>query len=795
MEKGLTTLEAQEKLKIVGPNEITTKEKVSTLSIFLSQFPNFINLILVSASILSFVVGSAVDGAFILIILLLNALFGFIQEYRAEKSLDKLKTYVKSVVRVIRDGKEIELAAENIVPGDILILSEGDRIPADGKIISNKFLEIDESILTGESLPVIKNQSDSIFLGTLITKGSAHVLVEKTGKETRFGQIAQTLSQVTPDKTPLQKRLDGLARTLSLIILLVSAFIIPIGIFQGKEIISLLLLAVSIGIAAIPEGLPAVVTIALAIGTGKMAKRKAIVRRMQSVETLGAVQIIITDKTGTLTQNIMKVKKAWLFKKEYLPPLLRACVLGNTASLIEKADLPAGKAGKNSFDIVGDKTDGALLLWAKEKIQDFQDLQKEGKILDEYSFDPENLTITTVWEHPAGTKHVFVRGSPETVLSKSKIPQKEKDEIIKTYQQYAKDGLRVIGFGTRIGHHSHIERADAEKDLTFLGIVGIYDPPRIEAKKAVEESKKAGIHTIMVTGDNSLTAESIAREIGLLEDLDDIATGEEIDKMTDEELGKIILKTRIFARTKPEDKLRLVTVLKKMGYVVGVTGDGVNDALALKRADVGLAMGESGTDVAKEASDIVLTDDNFSTVVSAVEEGRTIYNNILKSITYLLAGNLSEILFVFLATLFSLPNPLFPTQILWINLVTDGLPALALASDNKDPDILNKKPRNPNDPILSNHRLIFILTSGISLSLLFIFVFNAVLKMSGSEMLARTIVFNLMIASHMILAIVVRGKSIFRLNKFLVIAVLLTLILQTIITFNPFFQSIFRLGF
>ena len=789
MEKGLTSLSALEKQKTFGKNEITTQERISTLSLFVSQFPTFINAILLAASIISFITGSMIDGIFILIILLLNAFFGFIQEYRAERSLDKLKTYVKPVVRVIRDGKEIQLEAIDIVPEDIILLSEGDRIPADGKIISNKFLEIDESILTGESLSVIKSYNDSIFLGTLVTKGSSRLLVEKIGLQTRFGQIAQTLAGVVPDKTPLQKRLDGLAKTLSIIILAVAAFIIPLGIFQEKEFIPLLLIAVSIGIAAIPEGLPAVVTIALAIGTAKMAKRKAIVRRMQAVETLGAVQIIITDKTGTLTQNTMRVKKFWAPKNEHLAPLLKACILGNTASLIEKKE-------KNSFDVIGDKTDGALLLWAHEKMQNLEDIKKEGKILEEYSFDPQASTITTIFESNK-TKHIFVRGAPEVVLSKSKISQKETEDINKIYEEYAKEGLRVIGFGTRTSdHHSlHIAREDAEKDLTFLGIVGIYDPPRVEAKKAVEESRRAGIQTIMVTGDNTLTASALASEIGLLEKGDDIATGQDLDKMTDEQLQKIILKTRIFARTKPEDKLRLVTVLKKMGYVVGVTGDGVNDALALKRADVGLAMGESGTDVAKEASDIVLTDDNFSTVVSAVEEGRTIYNNILKSITYLLSGNLSEILFVFLSTLFGLPNPLFPTQILWINLVTDGLPALALASDNKDHSVLSKKPRNPNAPILSNHRLIFILTSGIALSLFFILVFNAVIKISHSEILARTVVFNLLIVSHMVLAFIVRGRSMFKLNKFLIIGVLFTLILQAVITFNPFFQNIFRLGF
>ena len=789
MEKGLSVLEALEKQKIFGKNEITTQERVSGFSLFVSQFPTFINAILVTASILSFITGGIIDGIFILIILFLNAFFGFIQEYRAEKSLDKLKTYVKAVVRVIRDGKEIQVDAIDLVPGDIVQVGEGDRIPADGKITENKFLEVDESILTGESLSVIKNRGESVFSGTLITKGSSRIIIETTGNKTRFGQIAQTLAGVAPDKTPLQKRLDGLAKTLSLIILIIAAFIIPLGIWQGKEFVFLLLIAVSIGVAAIPEGLPAVVTISLAIGTAKMAKRKAIVRRMQSVETLGAVQIIITDKTGTLTQNVMRVKKIQTLKNDYVAPLLKACVLGNTASLIDRSG--------EKPDIVGDKTDGALLLWAKEQKQDLENLKKEGAILEEYSFDPQKSTVTTIWVDKQNAKHIFVRGAPEVVLSKSKISQIDKDKVIKLYQDYAKQGLRVIGFATRTSdHHSlHIAREDAEKNLTFLGIVGIYDPPRLEAKKAVEESRRAGIQTIMVTGDNTLTASAIAKEIGLLEEGDDIATGEEIDKMTDEQLQKIILKTRIFARTKPEDKLRLVTVLKKMGYIVGVTGDGVNDALALKRADVGLAMGESGTDVAKEASDIVLTDDNFSTVVAAVEEGRTIYNNILKSITYLLTGNLSELSFIFFASLLGMTNPFFPTQILWINLVTDGIPALALASDNRDPDILNKKPRNPNAPILSNGRLTFIATVGLSLSLFLLFIFTTLLENGSSETLARTIVFNTLIASHMILAFIVRGRLMFRLNKFLIIGVLFILALQTVITFNPFFQGIFRLGF
>ena len=787
MEKGLTSLEVQEKQRIFGKNEITAQERISAFSLFISQFPTFINGILVIASILSFVIGNTLDGTLILIILFLNALFGFAQEYRAEKSLDKLKAFVKSEVRVIRDGKVLQLDAGDLVPGDIVRISEGDKIPADGKIISDKFLEVDESILTGESLSVIKNHNDSVFSGTLVTRGNSRILITTIGNQTRFGQIAQTLGSVAPDKTPLQKRLDGLAKILSAIILIIAAIIVPVGIFQGKEFIPLLLIAVSISIAAIPEGLPAVVTIALAIGTSKMAKRKAIVRRMQSVETLGAVQIIITDKTGTLTQNIMRVKKFWTPKKEYETSLIRACVLGNTASLIEKKE-------KNSFDVIGDKTDGALLLWAKEQAGNLEKIKAEGKILEEYSFDPQTSTITTIWQNKV--KHIFVRGAPEVVLSKSKLSEKEREGINKIYEEYAREGYRVIGFGTRISNHKgDIERKDAEKDLIFLGIVGIYDPPRPEAKTAVENARKAGIQTIMVTGDNVLTASALAREIGLLEKGDDIATGEEIDKLSDEQLEKIILKTRIFARTKPEDKLRLVTVLKKMGYVVGVTGDGVNDALALKRADVGLAMGECGTDVAKEASDIILTDDNFATVVSAVEEGRTIYNNIIKAITYLLATNFSDLAFVFFANLFGLPNPFFPTQILWINLVTDGLPALALASDNKDHTVLNNKPRDPHAPILNRARLTLIITIGLSLSLGYLLIFSTLLENGSSETFARTIVLNTLVVSHMALAFVMRGKTLFKFNKFLILGVLFTLTLQAIITFNPFFQQIFRLGF
>ncbi|MBI4096326.1 MAG: cation-translocating P-type ATPase [Candidatus Levybacteria bacterium] len=784
MEKGLTTLEAQKLLQSVGKNEVVREERTTPFALFFSQFPNFINAILASASVLSFVIGGYIDGIFILTVILINSVFGFLQEYRAEKSLQKLKEYIKPIARVLRDGKEIQLETCELVPGDLVILSQGDRIPADGKLIADKDIETDESILTGESGTVIKSRNDNIFLGTLIAKGRGTLLVEATGANTRFGKIAQTLSAVFAEKTPLQKKLDSLGKTLSFFVIIIAFSIIPIGILQGEKFLPLSLLAISVGISAIPEGLPAIVTIALAIGVARMARKKAIVRKMASVETLGSIQILLIDKTGTLTENSQKVKKLWLKEENYLTPLLKACVLGNTASLIEKAN--------NSFDIAGSKTDGALLLFAKEKVKNIEAL-KEGQIIEEYEFDADTKTIATVFKEK-DRKFLFVRGAPENILKESELTSDQKNKITKLFEEYAREGLRIVAFAKKENIHEVKERKNLEKDLEFLGFVGIYDPPRKEVKLAVEKAKLAGIRTIMVTGDNELTALAIAKDVGLIEKDEDVATGEEIEKMPDEELEKLALKTRIFARNKPEDKLRLVTIFKKLGFVVGVTGDGVNDALALKKADVGIAMGEKGTDVAKEASDIVLTDDNFSTLVGAVEEGRTIYNNIVKSVTYLITGNLSEIALIFFASLFGMPNPLLPTQILWINIVTDSLPALALASDNRDHKVLNLKPRDQDAPILSNHRLTFILIAGLLLAFFLLASFKLSLGVYSTT-LSRTILFNLLVVSHMALSFLVRGKSIFKINKFLIASVAITLIVQVIITLHPLSQKLLHLGF
>lgn len=787
MENGLTSKEAIEKLQSVGKNQIVTKQIKTPLFIFFSQFPTSINAILVIAAIFSFVIHDLLDSIFILAIIFLNSFFSFIQEYKAEKSLEKLKKFIIPISKVLRDGKEIEIPTEELVPQDLVVIREGERIPADGKLILNHAIEVDESMLTGESLPVIKEQNDEVFSGTLVVKGKGHVIVQKTGMNTRFGQIAGTLATVVADKTPLQKKLDKLSRILSLIAILTAILLLVIGLNQKKDAIPLILLSVSIGVAAIPEGLPAIITIALAIGTNRMAKRNTIIRKMPAVETLGSVQVILIDKTGTLTKNQMQVKKFWVQNKESFPTLLKACVLGNTASLIQKGE-------PNTFDILGSKTDGALLLFANSYSVTSDSIKNEGKVIDEYVFDSNTKTITTVFKTNE-KDYVFVKGAPEAIIEKSKLNNFEKEKITEVFKEYARGGLRVIGFGTRIKKHGeNNSRESLEQNLNFLGFLALYDPPRNDAKHAVLMAKNAGIQPIMVTGDNELTALAIAKEVGLIEKNEDVVTSDQLKNMSDEELAKIIRKVKVYARARPEDKLRLVSIFKKEGFVVGVTGDGVNDSLALKQADVGVAMGEKGTDVAKEASDIILLDDSFATFVKAIEEGRKIYNNIVKAVTYLIIGNLSEICLILGAVILGLPTPLLPTQILWINIVTDALPALALASDNHGKNLLSYHPRNPTDPMLSKNRFYLIVLGGIFISFPLIFIFNLLLA-SSSESHARTIIFNLLVFFQMILALAIRGNLKSKPNNFLILSIIATLIIQFLITTIPFFQQIFQLEF
>lgn len=782
-EQGLSSHEVLKRKNIYGKNEIPASEALSIRNLFFSQFPTVINGILFIAVALSLLLKNYFDCLFILAIIIINAIFGFIQEYRAQKSLEKLKNYTAPTTRVIREGKEEKIMAADLVPDDIVVVTEGDRVPADGELIEAHHLEIDESILTGESLPVIKQTKNEVFMGTLAIKGNGVFRIKAIGTETRFGQIAHKLSTIQPGKTPLAENMDSLGKLLSYLALFIGLLIVPIGFFQHQAIIPLILVGVSIGIAAIPESLPAVVIIALALGTHRMAKRGAVVRKMPVIETLGAVQYILVDKTGTLTANAMKVKKYWLPEKKLLPMLLESCIMGNTAALVEKSN-------EHDYEIIGDKTDGALLLWVKE----FGDINMPtgGKVIDEYVFDAKKKTITTVWKQKQ-KNHVFVRGAPEAILERSKLSRKEKHEAMEHFEEMAKEGLRIIGFGIKVEHHAkHITRAELERGLTFLGFIGLSDPPREEVLDAVQKAHRAGIQVAMVTGDNELTAITLAREAGIVERGDDVVTGEQLRSFTDNELSEILTKTRVFARTLPEEKLRLVRLLQKQGFVVGVTGDGVNDALALEQANVGIAMGKSGTDVAREASDIVLTDDNFATLMKAVEEGRIIYKNILNATLYLISGNLAELSLVFLAVVLNLPFPFVPTQILWINLVTDSLPALALAIGSRDASVLRKKPRDPKAALLNSKRILFICIVGFSLSFLLLFLFTYLLDIVP-EVQARKAIFDLLIYFHLLIVMFIGRHSLAKGNFVLLLTVIFIFLLQLFVSNSPFFQDLFLL--
>jgi Ca2+-transporting ATPase len=784
MDNGLAPHDIEHNRLLYGKNIISTGRSFSAVKLFFSQFVSAINGVLAGAGIIALFLHNTADALFIAAILLLDALFGFFQEYRAEKAMQKLKSFITPTTTVLRAGKEVNIASEDVVVGDTIVLHEGDRIPADGKISHSIHLEIDESILTGESVPVIKNARDEAFGGTFVSKGKGRLLIEKVGMNTRLGQIASQLETLTTDQTPLQKQITQLSKILSLLAIGIALIIIPIGAAQHREFFPILFVAISIGVAAIPESLPVVITIALSLGTSRMAKKHAIVRKMAAIETLGSVEIILTDKTGTLTQNNLKVKHVLIKKKELLPHLYMSCILGNTAIIADE---------HNKQAIVGDKTDGALLLWA-EKQTPAAPIRKTNTILDEYPFDPITKTITVVAKKEEKI-FAFVRGAPEEIIKKCTMSTHEQTEMLKEFTAFAEKGLRVIAFAYK--HEQHVEyktRQHIENNLEFLGLIALEDPARPQAKKAIEQAHAAGITVIMVTGDTPITAQAIAQEVGLMVGDEPVITGAEMKTIPDTKLQELLQTVRVFARTSPEDKLRLTNICKQAGFVVGVTGDGVNDALALKRADVGISMGDKGTDVAQEASDIVLMDDNFATLVEAIHEGRRIYQNIRRAITYLLSGNFSELCLIVFGMLWGLPIPLLPTQILWMNLVTDGLPALALAGDPGEHFLLHKKPRGKNDMIVSLPQTFFILGSGTMLAFFFLLLFTWLFTLHGISLAkARTILLASVIFSHMILSFIVRGKAKISSNKFLLIGVIITLLLQILISTVPFFQEVFHL--
>ena len=770
--KGLTSQQAKEALAKVGSNVLPQKGGISSLKIFLDQLKNPFSIVLILAAVFSFLVADTIDAYLIAGILLLNTVLGFWQEFKASKELETLRSFEVTYSRCIRDGQEVEIPSSGIVPGDVVILEAGDKVPADGKIFESYDLQINESILTGESLPVVKLAKigeNYLYLGTTVGSGRGKFVVEKTGSNTRFGKIALSLSEVKGEQTPLEISLSKLVKSITITVFVIVLLTFVIRLWQGFAVRETLISSVAFLVAAVPEGLPAVVTIILALGVRKMYQKTALVRKMVAVESLGAATVVLSDKTGTLTKNEMRVQSV-KSRKGADDDLSKCAILCNSASLVLKEDSgpPAG-----GFDILGDTTEGALLIWAKDKGHDIDLLRSEGKLIEEIPFSLQTRKMTVIWQYQ-NSKTTYTKGAPEIILKEVKLTEKELAFWEKEYQKLASLGLRVLAFS---------------KNDTFLGLIGIADEIRAEAKEAISVAKRAGIKVVMVTGDNELTAKTVAEQLGLLEKGEEVLTGLQLNDLDDEELKKRLQKVRVFARITPEEKLRLVKAYQSLGEVVAVTGDGVNDALALKQAQVGVAMGKAGSDVAKEASDIILLDDNFATLVSAIEGGRVIYSNILKVIKFLLTGNSAEILLIGIASFLALPTPLLPAQILWINFVSDGLPALALGFDNPSSNLMRTSPRKSSS-FLDPSMIRYILIGGSTIALICLISFYLIFTNLGLKE-ARTFTFTIMVVLQMCLPFIMRRHHSITSNKKLLASVVLMLLLQVLILTNPHLKQLF----
>ncbi len=838
-EEGLSSEEAKKRLEKYGYNEIKEEKKISPWKIFIEQFRSFMIYILIAAVIISSLVGYQeylheggniwehfIDSIVILIILVINAILGFVQEYRAEKSIEALKKMSSLKAEVIRDGKEMQIDAKELVPGDIIKLSEGEKIPADSYLLEIANLQTQEASLTGESVPVKKeirvhaentpvaDRTNMVFSGTVITSGKGKAVVCGTGMNTEIGKIAKMIQEAEPEPTHLQKKLAELGKFLGIAVIAISVIVFFTGLLlHSQDPIDLFLMAIALAVAAVPEGLPAVVTIGLAIGVQRMIKRNALVRKLPSVETLGATTVICTDKTGTLTRNEMTVKKLFVNGKEIevtgtgyeakgdfifnnskantkdFELLLRIGAVNNDASI------------GNDYQVLGDPTEAALIVSAEKAGLTKTSLDKKYKRVDEIPFSSESKRMTTIHDVD-GEKLAFMKGAPEVVLGLcnyinengkvKKLTPAKKKEILEANKNFANEALRVLGFA----YKTIIAEDRAEKNLIFVGLQAMIDPPRKQAKISIEKCRKAGIKVVMITGDYEETAKAIAREIGIK---GKAMNGHELDEVKD--LDKIVEEIGIFARVNPEHKLKIVEALKKKGHVVAMTGDGVNDAPAIKKADIGISMGITGTDVAKEASEMILTDDNFSSIVNAVEEGRGIYDNIKKFVEYLLSSNLGEVLTIFIATilgpLFGNMAPLLVVHLLWINLITDGAPALALAVEPLEEGIMNKKPRKPKENILSKSILIRMCVVGVLMMIGTLLLFKHYDPVNNL-LYAQTVAFTALMMFQMFNVLNCRSEehSLFKIgifkNRWMLLAVGLSLILQLIVLYTPFGEYVFQ---
>jgi len=730
--RGLTTIQANDLLSKLGKNLLSEGQKKTFIQKFFEQFNNFLTLLLLGASALSFIIGEPVDGGLIVAIVILNALFGIYQEAKAEESIAALKKMSVAKVRVLRDGVEQEITSDLLVPGDICMVEEGVKIAADGILIDSMNIELNESALTGESLPVAKQKGDEVFSGTIVSKGRGVIEVQKTGMKTKFGQIAHELNLIEDTETPLQKKLKELTRTIGIIGVISAVIVFVVSILQGDTYFPAFLLSISLAVAVVPEGLPAVMTITLAFGVNEMSKKKSIVRKLSAIEALGSITLIATDKTGTLTTNKMKVKEVYFDDKlvktsldqlklaensKTFTSLLMNGVLCSTASLVYKHD-------HGSYDVLGDPTEGALLYMAKELDINIDEERKGSPIIEEMPFDSVTKRMTVVVEsQKLKHKYMYTKGAPESILeictsiqkgtSTHQLTQEERKKIENQMDAWAKIGLRVLAFSHKTSPTNSIDIIGS----TFLGMVAIHDAPRPEVREAVERAQIAGIRVVMITGDNERTAEAIGVAAGIMKEGDDIITGKQLEEYSDVELMKLLPKTAIFARTTPFHKHRIVSLYQKLGEIVAVTGDGVNDAIALKQADVGVAMGLVGTDVARETADMVITDDNFASIVNAVEEGRNIIKNLKNAIQYLLSCNISEAITLIGGMLLGFNHILFPIQLLYINLVTDGIPALSLSFSPRSAHLMKEKPQRELE-LLQKKEQLYILLVGVITSVI-----------------------------------------------------------------------------
>ena len=789
---GLTTAEAEKRAEKYGKNILNGKKRSSAYGIFFSQFKDALILILLASTVISTLMGEYMEALTIITIVFLNATVGFIQEYRTERTLDALKKLAAPIAKVLRNRKKCEIDVGELVPGDVIFLNAGDRVPADAKIVESVNMSADESILSGESLNVEKTVSDKdafgkVYMGSLITKGRGKAIVTQTGMNTKMGGIAGMLTEIEEVKTPLQLKLASMGKIISVICILICFAVTGIGVIRGENIFDMFLTGLSLAVAVIPEGLPAVVTIALGLGVSRMLKKRALVRRLHSVETLGCADVICSDKTGTLTENNMTVKELSFFDKTVETDGGKSFYIGENE--IDPRDVAEIRLAayisvlcssetverdeKGNINITGDPTEKAILTMAVNSGTVEENKLKIFKKVFESPFDSVKKTMSVGIEDKNGDTLMLIKGAPDMIIPRCeyyytdknniRMEAEDRKKIINIYERMSDKALRVIALGyKKIGK----DQKNTEDNLVFAGLIGMMDPPRKEAGAAVEKCKSAGIRTIMITGDGKNTAVAIAKKLKIIRNSEAV-TGEEIDKMGDTQFRETVKRVSVFARVSPAHKLRIVKALKSDGHIVAMTGDGVNDAPAVKEADIGVSMGEGGADVTKEASEIILLDDNFSTLVCAVEEGRIIYGNIRKFIRYLLSCNIGEALTMFLGMLIGMKTVFLPIQILLVNLVTDSLPAIALGFEPGE-NVMKMKPRRKDEGVFSGGLLSTIIFRGCLIGISTLSVYTCFMRGGENIVTARTAALVVLILAQLIHVFECKSekKGIFGINPF-----------------------------